>query len=54
MGLFGTKNPKTVTDMEFSWKDNKITERYVETLGLINFIRVQKNTSKQLHMKLRQ
>ncbi|MGN4865229.1 hypothetical protein [Bacillus cereus] len=44
MSLFGTKNPKTVTDTEFSWKDNKIkiTERYVETSGLINFIRVPK------------
>ncbi|MDA2450888.1 MULTISPECIES: hypothetical protein [Bacillus] len=42
LGLFGTKKPKTVTDTEFSWKDNKIkiTERYVETSGLINFIRV--------------
>lgn len=44
MGLFGTKNPKTVTDTEFAWKDNKIkiTERYVETSDLINFIRVPK------------
>ncbi|PNK22282.1 hypothetical protein CBR59_31565 [Bacillus thuringiensis] len=42
MGLFGTKNPKTVTDTEFSCKDNKIKEGFVETSGLINFILVPK------------
>ncbi|HFV0310733.1 hypothetical protein [Bacillus mobilis] len=44
MGLFGTKNAKTVTDTEFSWKDNKIkiTDTYVESSGLINFVRVPK------------
>ncbi|HHT7202547.1 MULTISPECIES: hypothetical protein [Bacillus] len=44
MGLFGTKNAKIVTDTEFSWKDNKIkiTDTYVESSGLINFVRVPK------------
>ncbi|WP_242250240.1 hypothetical protein [Bacillus cereus group sp. BfR-BA-01324] len=44
MGLFGTKNAKTVTNTEFSWKDNKIkiTDTYVESSGLINFVRVPK------------
>lgn len=44
MGLFGTKNAKTITDTEFSWKDNKIkiTDTYVESSGLINFVRVPK------------
>lgn len=44
MGLFGTKNAKTITDTEFSWKDNKIkiTDTYVESSGLINVVRVPK------------
>ncbi|MEI5986497.1 hypothetical protein VJ786_16445 [Sphingobacterium sp. PU5-4] len=44
MGLFGTKNAKTITDTEFSWKDIKIkiTDTYVESSGLINFVRVPK------------
>jgi len=44
MGLFSSKNPKTITDTEFLWKDNaiKITDTYVETSGLINFVRVPK------------
>ncbi|MCC2483681.1 hypothetical protein LKM01_17805 [Bacillus pacificus] len=44
MGLFGTKNAKTITDTEFSWKDNKIkiTDTYVQSSGLINVVRVPK------------
>lgn len=43
MGLFGTKNPKTITDNSFSWKDNviEITESgYLQSKGLINMVRI--------------
>ncbi|EOO65512.1 hypothetical protein ACQVPJ_26240 [Bacillus mycoides] len=44
MSLFGTKNPKQITDNEFTWKKNtiKITDMYVESSGLINIVRIPK------------
>lgn len=43
MGLFSSKKPKTITENEFSWKDNiiEITEGgYLQSSGLINMVRI--------------